>query len=96
MMPRPTAVPMIVASASGELRTLSADLSKAVARTTDRATRMHLEDARDQIAKILDPKFAQPAPASAATIFGRLGLGDDELRDESLGCWPDYSVRIRP
>lgn len=80
----------------GELRALSADLSKAAARTTDRATRMHLEDARDQIAKILDPKFAQPAPASAATIFGRLGLGGDELQDETLGCWPDYSVRIRP
>jgi hypothetical protein len=79
----------------GELRALNADVSKALVRTTDRATRMHLEDARDQIAKILDPKFAQPATAAGATIFGRLGLDGEELQDETLGCWPDYSVRIR-
>ena len=79
----------------GELRALSADVTKALVRTTDRATRMHLEDARDQIAKILDPKFAQPAPAAATTPFGRPGLDGDELQDETLGCWPDYSIRIR-
>jgi hypothetical protein len=54
---------------------------------------MHLEDVKDQIAKILDPKFAQPAPATGtAAPFGR-GFGEDEL--ETLGCWPDYSLRIR-
>ncbi len=79
----------------GELRALNADLTKALLRTSDRATRMHLEDARDQIAKILDPKFAQPAPAAGATLFGRPGLDGEELQDENLGCWPDYSVRIR-
>jgi hypothetical protein len=79
----------------GELRALNADVAKAMVRTTDRATRMHLEDVRDQIAKILDPKFAAPAPAAATTLFGRLGLDGEEQSEEMLGCWPDYSIRIR-
>jgi len=79
----------------GELRALNADVAKALVRTTDRATRMHLEDVRDQIAKILDPKFAAPAPSTATTLFGRLGLDGDEQQEELLGCWPDYSIRIR-
>ena len=79
----------------GELRALNADVAKALVRTTDRATRLHLEDVRDQIAKILDPKFAAPAPATATGGFGRPGLDGEELSGESLGCWPDYSVRIR-
>ena len=32
---------------------------------TDRATRPHLEDIKDQIAKVLDPKIA---PASGAAV----------------------------
>ncbi len=78
----------------GELRALNTDVAKALLRTTDRATRMHLEDAKDQIAKILDPKFAAPAPA-AADLFGRLGLDGEEDWEEMLGCWPDHSIRIR-
>jgi hypothetical protein len=85
----------------GELRALNGDLVRALARTTDRATRMHLEDAKDQIAKVLDPKFAPPAPAggAAAFILGRNGVDgpdDSGQPDESLGCWPDYSIRARP
>jgi len=81
----------------GELRALNADVTKALVRTTDRATRMHLEDVRDQIAKILDPKFAQAAPAASTLpiIIGRPGMDGAEQFDESLGCWPDYSIRIR-
>ncbi|MGH9801805.1 MAG: hypothetical protein ACRD82_15695, partial [Blastocatellia bacterium] len=81
----------------GELRSLSADVTKALARTTDRASRMHLEDVRDQIAKILDPKFAAPAPAATGLpfILGRFGLDGEEQSDELLNCWPDYSLRIR-
>src|SRR5207245_4269600 len=45
-----------------ELRDLSAAIGLASARATDRETRAHLADARDQIAKALDPKFAPPAP----------------------------------
>ena len=45
-----------------ELRDLSAALAAATPRASDRQTRAHLADARDQIAKALDPKFAPPAP----------------------------------
>ncbi|MGH9844443.1 MAG: zinc-dependent metalloprotease [Blastocatellia bacterium] len=77
----------------GELRALNADVAKGLVRMTDRASRMHLEDVRDQIAKILDPKFAQPAPAAASSIFSIFRF--DENGDEHESCWPDYSSRIR-
>src|SRR5215213_6365989 len=44
-----------------ELRDLSAAIAAAMPRASDRQTRAHLADARDQIAKALDPKFAPPA-----------------------------------
>ena len=73
----------------GELRALSASITAVLPRVTDRATRLHLEDAKDQITKTLDPRFAPVAPAAPATpTFGR---GVDE--DSALGCWPDYSIR---
>jgi hypothetical protein len=80
----------------GELRSLNADVAKSIIRATDRATRMHLEDVRDQIARILDPKFTPSAPAASplSFIFGVSDAGDDEQSDE-LSCWPDYSIRIR-
>ena len=83
-----------------ELRDLSAAVTVASARATDRETRAHLADAKDQIAKALDPKFAAPAAAAPANPFGF----DDEFKFNSSSyedfnpadCWPDYSVRIRP
>ena len=83
-----------------ELRDLSAAITTASARATDRETRAHLADAKDQIAKALDPKFAAPAAATPANPFGF----DDEFKFNSSSyedfnpaeCWPDYSVRIRP
>ena len=57
-------------------------------RTTDSVTRAHLEDVRDQIAKILDPKFAAPAPAPAGG--GQAQPGVEELDN----CWPDYVIRV--
>jgi hypothetical protein len=86
----------------GELRSLNQMIARALARATDRPTRLHLEDAKDQIAKALDPKFAPPAPTTpTANPFGR---GVDEFSEwlESLDpsdpntplvCWPDYSVK---
>ena len=41
-------------------------LTAALAKATDHDTKAHLEGAKDQIAKILDPKFLPPAPAAAA------------------------------
>jgi hypothetical protein len=73
-----------------ELRTLSAEVTKAIAKTTDRATRSHLEDVKDQIAKILDPKFVPPAPANPLTaLFGR---GFEE--EQHAGCWQDVMFEM--
>jgi len=58
-----------------ELRTLSASISAALAKTTDHETKAHLEAAKDEIAKILDPKFAPPSPAAPAAVLG--GRGGD-------------------
>lgn len=85
----------------GELRTLNGDVTKALARTTDRATRLHLEDVRDEITRILDPKFAPAAPATPAAggLFGR-GIEDEEYdytqerRTGLLYCWPNYAPRL--
>jgi hypothetical protein len=68
-----------------ELRSLNASVAAALTKTTDRQSKAHLEGARDQIAKILDPKFAQPA--SPSTNVFRLGI------DELQTCWPDYIIR---
>jgi hypothetical protein len=48
----------------GELRALNASIVAAIAKAANRQTRLHLEDSRDLIAKILDPKFVTPAPAA--------------------------------
>jgi hypothetical protein len=53
-----------------ELRALAASIAAAMARTTDHETKAHLEASRDEIAKILDPKFAPAAPTGAATALG--------------------------
>jgi len=50
-----------------ELRALNASITAALAKTTDHETKAHLEASRDEIAKILDPKFLPPAPATPTT-----------------------------
>lgn len=72
----------------GELRTIAADATAALAKTTDRDTKMHLEDLRDQVAKILDPKFqiANPTPAPAQPPQ----TSADEL------CFPDLLISAVP
>lgn len=75
-----------------ELRTLDVDLRVARTRTTDRETRFHLDDARAQIAKALDPASNPPAPA--ATPRPPMGAaGDNDGAHEPLACWPDYAIR---
>jgi hypothetical protein len=56
-----------------ELRALSAAIVAALAKTTDRETKAHLEASRDEIARILDPKFLPAAPAPAAAAGGGRG-----------------------
>jgi hypothetical protein len=56
-----------------ELRALAAAISAAMAKTSDHETKAHLEASRDEIAKILDPKFAPATPAAATPFGGRGG-----------------------
>jgi hypothetical protein len=76
----------------GELRALSQHIARALQRASDRTTRLHLEDARDQIARALDPKFAPQQPAATVALpFGRPGA-DDSLDHSEHTCWPDYII----
>jgi predicted Zn-dependent protease with MMP-like domain len=88
---RPSVTDDYRALIKAELRDLSAALAAASGRASDRQTRAHLADARDQIAKALDPKFAPPA--APATFTFPFGIDDES---SSSTCWPDYAVRIRP
>jgi Met-zincin len=56
-----------------ELHAVNASIAAAIAKAADHDTKAHLEGARDQISKILDPKFLQPA--AAAATGGRGGGG---------------------
>ncbi|MBI5283143.1 MAG: zinc-dependent metalloprotease [Candidatus Solibacter usitatus] len=71
-----------------ELKLLNGDVTRAMAVVTDRASRAHLEDVKDQIARMLDPKFVPPAPAAATVFGGRPGVEDPD----ELSCWPDYGI----
>ncbi len=57
-----------------ELHALTASINAAIAKATDHDTKAHLEGAKDQIAKILDPKFLPPAPAGPQQGGGRGGI----------------------
>ncbi|HJZ96718.1 MAG TPA: zinc-dependent metalloprotease [Candidatus Solibacter sp.] len=57
-----------------ELKALSAAITAALSKTTDHETKAHLEASKDEIAKILDPKFAPPAPAATPAFGGRGGV----------------------
>ncbi len=57
-----------------ELRALTASVNAAIAKAADHETKAHLEGVRDEIAKILDPKFLPPAPTGAAAGGGRGGV----------------------
>ncbi len=73
----------------GELKTLDADLRAALARTTDRATRLHVDDIRTQIQRALDPTVQDASTAPRATALD--GLFDVSVDPES--CWVDYAIR---
>lgn len=75
-----------------ELHSISALAAAKLKTTADRATVAHLEDMRDQIAKILDPKFAPPAPPTGG-LMGRFSM-DDSANPET--CWPDLSIDKLP
>ncbi len=79
-LPEGFVIPRVITSGDekpmyrAELRALAVSIGAAIAKTTDHETRAHLEASRDEIAKILDPKFAPPsAPAGTAGFGGRGG-----------------------
>jgi hypothetical protein len=71
-----------------ELKKLNAAIRASLAKTNDRETRAHLEAARDQIADILDPKFAPAQSGAAAPVRT---FSDDFQEPDT--CWPDYTIR---
>ena len=99
---RPTVTDDYRALIKAELRDLSAAIAAATPRAADRQTRAHLADARDQIAKALDPKFAPPAQPAPLTIFGfndefQFNASSSSWEDfDTRDCWPDYGIYIRP
>jgi len=76
-----------------ELRSLDTAISAALGKTMDRETRAHLQGSRDQIARILDPKFSQGNTGG----INELRIFADNLTgmpvENSEDCWPDYEVR---
>jgi len=73
-----------------ELRALNTQLGTALARTTDKATRAHIEASRDQIAKILNPSFA--GVAAPSTAANRQAMEFLDLYLNPTSCWPDYNI----
>jgi len=73
-----------------ELRSISASANAALARTTDRATRVHLESVRDQITKILDP---EKSGRTGTTAINEEAMRLLELYYNPTSCWPDYVVK---
>ena len=73
----------------GELKALEADLQQGSRISTDRATTLHVEDLRQQIARALDPTFQAPAARSTTD------LTDESIFDVTTPsdmCWVDYAV----
>jgi Met-zincin len=79
----------------GELTTLKATIVAALAKAPDRATQFHLLDARDQISKILDPRFERPAQGGASPQAPGNGFedNDDAVMNPEI-CFPDYAIRL--
>ena len=75
----------------GELKTLDEQLRGAAGRQgIDRATALHVDDLRQQIARALDPSVQASAAARATTDFTEPSLFDVTAATEA--CWPDYVV----
>lgn len=60
-----------------ELKSIQAQATAKAATATDRATKAHLEDIKDQIIHLLDPKNTSPAPTPSPTRSRRILDEDD-------------------
>jgi hypothetical protein len=97
--------PEVRALLRGELRSVRADILKTLPAVTDRQTRLHLEDARDQIDEILDPRAMRDSGGGGGRggniiIIGstpdsgwKYDWNDDPLLKTAESCWPDYTVQ---
>jgi hypothetical protein len=95
----PPAASEIKALVKGELRALDAQIRAAIPAAVDRPTRLHLEDSRDAIARILDPQVPRPAAppptapgrgAGAGALAWAYDFDNDPLLKPPAGCWPEY------
>ena len=85
----------------GELRALDSALGEALGRASNRATHLHLEDAQDQIASTLEPRFPTATGTGATNGNGVLdqrgddggGAPDPSDPQTPFLCWPDYAVK---
>ena len=86
----------------GELRALDRSIAAALAQVLDRATRLHLEDVQDQIAKTLDPPTRVSAPSGGGSsrafddvnLVGALVDPWSGLAQAGESCWPEYAIRV--
>ena len=86
----------------GELRALDRSIAAALAQVSDRATRLHLEDVQDQIAKTLDPPARVSAPSGGGSsrafddvnLVGALVDPWSGLAQAGESCWPEYAIRV--
>ena len=85
----------------GELRTLRAQVIAAIPSVTDRASRLHLEDVRDQIDEILDPRAMRQrggAGRGGVIVLGlqepdaKFDFANDPFQGPPDSCWPDYAI----
>jgi hypothetical protein len=72
-----------------ELRAISAAAGAALARSSDKATRAHLESVRDQVGKILNPEGGR----ASGTAFNEEAMRLLELYYNPTSCWPDYIIK---
>ena len=95
--------PEIRALLRGELRSARADIIRALPAVTDRQSRLHLEDARDQIDEILDPRAMRDSGGGGGrggiTILGaspasswKYDWNNDPFLKTAEICWPDYTI----
>jgi hypothetical protein len=91
-----TPQPEVRALLRGELRTLRSQIVAAIPSALDRASRVHLEDARDQVDEILDPRAMRVPVGRGGGPGGVPALRFDYDNDPFLkppdGCWTDYSL----
>jgi hypothetical protein len=71
-----------------ELRAISARAGARIAAASDAATRAHLEDLRDRIADVLDPKL--PLGGGAGTGGARPSA--DDIVEDAEECWPNLAI----